>query len=54
MTADEVREAAIENTKRGGDRWAAIALALVYVGDRIGSEVADALRTIGVKIGSRN
>lgn len=62
MNRMEVREKAIDEAKKGGDPHAAIALALIYVGDAIihadpSSDiynVADALRTVGVELGARS
>jgi len=55
-TTNEVRRMAVDNTKIGGDRMSAIALALVYVGDSIGNvdnaEIGSALRDIAAEVGS--
>lgn len=56
MTANELREAAIDQTKIGGDPARAIALALVYVGDAVREHdtdgIVDALRQMSADIGS--
>jgi hypothetical protein len=62
MNRMEVREKAIDEAKKGGDPHAAIALALVYVGDAIDYadsspdiyQVAEALRTVAAELGGRS
>lgn len=58
MDQHEAREAAVDQTKIGGNPISAIAFALIYLGDCVrGIEtdnIADALRTIGVELGDAN
>lgn len=55
---NDTRQAAIDQTKLGGEPMNAIALAIVYVGDCLreqsaeASAVADALNTIATETGS--
>jgi hypothetical protein len=55
LTKAELRDAAIDETKKGGDPNKAIALALIYIGDAINglddSDTADALRTVATEVG---
>lgn len=53
----EVREDAIDATKRGGDPEKATALAIIYLGDVLresaaaSDQIADAMRTVAAEIG---